>query len=256
MGRLIIVEPMSITAVVASRGTGADNLKTADPKEVWADTTVNSAATFQIDLGLVRSIDTILLGFATPLAAGTTWAITTGVAGSAESVAQAETAARAPDVAGHAPAQSHALWRGAARDARYLAVSITQPAGVPPLTVGVLAIGKAFVAELGQEWGFGRRPIDTGTATPLPSGGFAVVEGARKRFLSWTFGDLSIAEADQLELLALALGETKPGLVVEDDDQTTGLRARIHWGLFDRWRQFERRNRKQTRWEVGLEEWI
>ena len=38
--------------------------------------------------------------------------------------------------------------------------------------------------------------MDTGAATPLPSGGFAVVEGVRKRLFTWTFGDLSIEEAD------------------------------------------------------------
>jgi hypothetical protein len=120
----------------------------------------------------------------------------------------------------------------------------------------VLVVGKSFVAELGQEWGAGRQPIDTGTATALPSGGFSTVEGVRKVLFSWTFGDLTRDEADRLELIGLGLGETLPGLVIEDASATAGLRSRIHYGLFKRWRAFERRNHRQTRWEIGIEQWV
>jgi hypothetical protein len=49
---------------------------------------------------------------------------------------------------------------------------------------------------------------------------------------------------------------SRPALIVENVDRTPGLRQRIHYGLFERWRAFERRNRKQTRWEIGMEEWV
>ncbi|WP_441102229.1 hypothetical protein, partial [Enterococcus faecium] len=49
---------------------------------------------------------------------------------------------------------------------------------------------------------------------------------------------------------------SRQALIVENVDRTPGLRQRIHSGLFERWRAFERRNRKQTRWEIGMEEWV
>lgn len=257
MSRLLIVEPMAVSAIAATRGTGADNLVTPDPKEVWADTTSASAASLTVDLGGVREVDTIFLGYVRPPAAGATWSITGGVAAAAdESTIQATTALRVPDVPGAAPAISHALWHGDPQSVRYLGLHVAQAVGSPALTAGVLVVGKAFIAELGQEWGSGRQPIDTGTVTSLPSGGFAVVEGARKALFSWTFGDLSAEETDQLELIGLALGETLPGLVIEDASRTDGLRSRIHYGLFKKWRAFERRNARQTRWEIGIEQWV
>jgi hypothetical protein len=98
--------------------------------------------------------------------------------------------------------------------------------------------------------------IDSGTVAQLPDGGFATVEGARKRSFGWTLGDLSPAEADELEELLLDHGETIPLLVVEDPAATTGQRNRIHYGLFTGLRAYERRNPAQTRWEFLFEEWI
>lgn len=256
MSRLTIVQPLPIASVIASRGTGANNLSTFDPKEVWADITPDGfAATLSIDLGAARSIDTIFLGFLRP-ATDAIWAISGGVAGPNEIVLQGAAAMRVLDLPGQDVRYDHALWTGPAQTARYLNIPVAQPGGAAALSIGVLVIGKAFAAELGQEWGDGRQPIDLGTATELPSGGFSVVEGARKLRYSWTFGDLSQAEADQLEQLSLALGTTAPGLVIEDADRTPGLRSRIHYGLFEAWKQFERRNRRQTRWEVGIRQWI
>jgi hypothetical protein len=255
VSRLLIVEPMRLAAVTASRGTGAANLATRDPKEAWIDAAAGSAATITVDLGAARTIDTIALLYVRPPAAAASWSIDGGV-GAADTPVLATTALRVPDVAGEFEAVSHALWTGAARTVRYVTLTVTQPAGSPPVSAGVLVIGRAFVAELGQEWGAGRQPIDTGTATALPSGGFSTVEGVRKSLFSWTFGDLTVAETEQLETIALHLGETAPGLVIEDADATPGLRRRIHYGLFKKWRGYERRNRRQTRWEIGIEQWV
>lgn len=255
MSRLMIVEPTRIAAVGASRGSGAANLATHDPKETWIDAASGSAATITVDLGAARAIDTIALLHVRPPAAGATWSIDAGV-GAADTPVLGAATLRVPDVAGEFETVSHALWTGAARTARYVALTLTQPAGAPPLSAGALVIGRAFVAELGQEWGAGRQPIDTGTATALPSGGFSIVEGVRKSLFSWTFGDLTLAETEQLETIALHLGETAPGLVIEDADATPGLRRRIHYGLFKKWRAYERRNRRQTRWEIGIEQWV
>ncbi len=254
MRELLVVRPLPIAALTASRGDDAGYLLSHDPKEVWADTAVGSAATFSVDLGQVRNIDTIFLGHLRPPAQTASWTITGGIADTATSI-QAATPLRVPDAAGDFPETSHALWHGSAITARYLSISVSQPAGAAPLTAGVLLVGRAFVAELGQEWGAGRQIIDTGTATSLPSGGFAVVEGARKLSFKWTFGDLSEDEADQLELSGIALGTTMPGLVVENADPTPGLLRRIRYGLFKVWQPFERRNKRQTRWEVAIEDW-
>lgn len=256
MSRLLIVQPLPIAVVAASRGTGAANLATPDPKEVWADGASGSAATLTVDFGQAVTIDTIWLGAVRPPAAGATWSLAGGLGGSADTAIAATAPLRVPDVAGGFEETSGALWRGAAVTLRTLAVTVTQPGGGAALTAGVLVAGRAFEAQLGQEWGTGRQPIDTGLATALASGGFAAVEGVRKVQLDWTFGDLSLAEAEQLERIALDRGETRPALVIEDDARTAGLRARIHYGLFKKWRAFERRNRRQTRWEISIEQWI
>ncbi|WP_242415096.1 hypothetical protein [Sphingomonas panni] len=254
MTGLLIVEPMPFT-VAASRGTGAANLASADPKEVWADAQAGSAATLTIDLGEVRTIDTVLLGYVRAPAIDARWTITGGVTGAGERSIQADDILRVPDAAGSFRQRTHALWTGAAVAVRYLALTIYQPAGSPPLTAGVLVIGKAWTSIMGREWGPGRQPIDGGSVTALSSGGFAVVEGARKSALSWTFGDLSVEEAGLLEGIADRLGVSRPGLVIEDAARTAGLASRIHYGVFGRWKPPERRNRTQTRWDIAIEQW-
>ncbi len=256
MAKLLMLAPATIAAIAASRGTGPANLLTPDPKEVWADVAVGTSATVDVDLGSVQPINTLFLGTVTGAAAGATWAISGGAASYTTTAILAATALRVPDAAGQAPTISHAFWTGAMQNVRYLRLTLTQPAGNPPLTAGVLMAGAAFVAGYGHEWGAGRKVIDTGTATPLPSGGFAVVEGARKGSYSWTFGDLTSAEVDALYALQLDRGETRPLLVAEDPAQSAGLRWRLHYGKLMALRQYERRNPSQTRWEMTIEEWI
>lgn len=256
MSKLMLIEPLKLAEVMASRGTGASNLGTRDPKEAYADSQSGSPVTITVDLGSVRRIDTILMAYVRHATAGTQWTVSGGVANGNEQVLQQSVALRVPDVAGRFAATSHALWTGEPVVVRFLTITLTQVAGAEPLTIGALVVGLAFVAALGQEWGGGRQPLDSGSATALPSGGFAVVDGARKRRGSWTFGDLTRDEADELEELALALGTTKPGVAIEDASVTVGLRARIFYGRFEQWKQYERRNLAQTRWEVGIEEWV
>ncbi len=256
MTDLLIVEPIDPLTIAASRGTMAANLVSRSPKDVWADAAGDGGAQITVDLGTVRSIDTILLGYVHPPAAGARWSITGGVGGAGEFAIQPDDALRVPDIVGDVADRTHALWHGPAVEARHLTITLFQPAGAPLLTAGVLAIGRSWSPALGRDWGFGRRPIDTGTTTALADGGFAVVEGVRKRALSWTFADLTPAEADRLESIALRRGRTVPAVVIEDATRSAGLAARIHYGLFGEWRAFDRRNRRQTRWELTFEEWI
>jgi hypothetical protein len=255
MSNLLILSPVPIPAVAASRGSGAMNLLSADPREVWADSASGTAATIDIDLGVVRTIDTIFLGHVLPPHATATWAITAGAATYTDGVLVGTTALRVPDVAGRSPALSHAFWHGLPVAVRYIRLTITQPGGSPALSAGVLLVGASFVPEYPQEWGSGRKPIDTGSVTSLPNGGFAVVEGVRKAAWSWTLGDLTDAELDALWELALDRGESRPLLVVENFAATAGLRRRIRYGLFRQLRAFERSKPNRTRWELTIEDW-
>ena len=257
MANLLILKPATIAAITASRGAASSaNLLTADPKEVWADTAVGTAVNIDIDLGSVVPIDTVFLGYLSPPSAGSTWTITGGAAAYNTGVLKTSGPLRAIDSSGQFPLLSHALATFAQQSIRYLRLSVTQEVGADTLIAGVVMTGKAFTPAYNKEWGAGRRVIDTGSATGLPSGGFSTVEGARKRAYAWTLGDLSTDEVDVLEAIALDRGETLPVLVVEDPAATTGQRNRIHYGLFQGLKQFDRRNVKQTRWEFTVEEWI
>lgn len=256
MGNILILSPQPISAIAASRGTGIANLLTPDPKEVWLDSAVGTAANIDIDMGSVVAVDTVLLGHVSPPAGGASWAITGGAAGYTDQVIKADGALRAIDSAGLSPTMSHGFWHGTQAYVRYLRLAITQPAGSEPLSAGVVMAGSAFLPTYNKEWGAGRRVIDTGSVTSLPSGGFAIVEGARKGGYSWTLGDLTDAEVDVLYAYQLSRGETRPFLVVEDPAATTGQRYRIHYGLLTSLRPYERRNPKQTRWEFTVEEWV
>lgn len=257
MANLLILKPAKIAAITASRGAASSaNLLTDDPKEIWVDTADGTVVNIDIDLGAVMPIDTVFLGYVSPPAAGAVWTITGGAATYTASTLKAAGPLRAIDSAGQSPSLSHAFATFASQSVRYVRLALTQTASAGALTAGVVMAGAAFSPVYNKEWGAGRRVIDTGSATGLPSGGFSIVEGARKRSYAWTLGDLSTDEIDVLEAIALDRGETLPLLVVEDPAATTGQRNRIHYGLFQGLKAFERRNVKQTRWEFTVEEWI
>lgn len=255
MANILILAPAAISAIAVSRGSGGANLLTASPKEAWVDSTVGTAVDIDIDFGAAIPVDTVCLGYVTPPDAGAVWTITGGAAAYTTITLKAAGALRAVDSAGQSPAMTHAFWTGAAATIRYLRLSVTQPAGQPVLSAGVVMAGAAFVPTLNKEWGAGRGVIDTGSATQLIDGGFGVNEGARKGSYSWTLGDLSIDEADALYTLLLGVGETRPVLVVEDPAATTGQRNRIHYSRFAGLKKYERRNPKQTRWDFQVEDW-
>lgn len=256
MANILIAEPAPIAAVTASRGTGAANLLTADPREIWLDSAVGSPATINIDLGVERIIDTVFLGCLFGASSGATWTISGGLAGYSETLIQAAAPLRVVEAGGgRRRTMSHALWTGQEQMVRYLRLSISQPAGAQPLAIGVLMVADAFQPQLNKEWGSGRAVKDTSSITRLPSGGVSIVEGARYGGYSWTFGDLSEAETDRLYEMQLGVGESRPVLVVEDPAQTAGLRNRIHYGALTSLRAYERRNRRQTSWQLAVDDW-
>lgn len=254
MGNILMLSPAPVSALAVSRGSGGANLLTIDPREVWADSAVGTAATISIDLGVVRAIDTVFLGCVWNADEAATWSITGGVAGYTEVTIKAAGELRVPERAGRVRSFSHAFWHGADVLVRYLRISVLQPAGKPAIRVGVMLTGLSFVPTYNQEWGAGRGVKDTGTVTRLPSGGVASVEGARYGTYKWSLGDLTDEEVDVVYEMQLDRGETRRMLVVEDPDQTPGLRNRIHYGLLTAIRQSDRRNPRQTRWEFQIED--
>ncbi len=257
MADLLTLAPAPIAAISASRGDDIANLLTPDPREVWADNAVGSAATIDIDFGASRWIDTVFLGHVLAPLGGATWTITGGVSGYTDLTMKAPSALRVPDVGGlvRAPSLSHAFWHVDPVLARFLRISVTQPGAGAPLTAGVVMAGRGLTMAFNHEWGAGRRPIDTGSVTALPDGGFSTVEGVRKSAWSWTFGDLTDAELDALFEITIYRGESAPVLVVEDHAQTAGLRRRIRYGLFRQLRPYERLSKGRTRWEMTVEDW-
>jgi hypothetical protein len=86
------------------------------------------------------------------------------------------------------------------------------------VSIGVLFAGLGWQPEYNQEWGAGRGVKDTGAVSRLPSGGFAIVEGARYATYKWTLGDLTADETDYLHDFQMDRGESRRVLVVEDPD--------------------------------------
>lgn len=255
MANILIAPPTPIAALAVSRGTGAANLLTPDPREVWLDSAVGSAATIDIDLGIGRIIDTVFLGCIFSADTAATWTISGGLTGYTDTVIKAAGALRVPERGWAVRTMAHAFWFGAEQLVRYLRIAITQPVDADPLAIGALVVGESFQPRYNKEWGSGRGVKDSGTITRLPSGGVAVVEGARYATYSWTLGDLSDAEADALFELQLDRGESRPILVVEDPAATAGLRNRIRYGALTGLRAFERRNVIQTTWQMSIQDW-
>lgn len=255
MSNILIMAPLTPAAISTSRGTGAQNLLTSDPKEIWLDSTVGSAAQINIDLGVVQVIDTVFLGSILGASADATWTITGGAAGYTEFTIKPAGALRVPERLGKFSYLSHAFWTGGEFLARYVRISLTQPSG-PPLSVGVLALGDGFQPAYNQEWGAGRGVKDTGTVTRLPSGSAVSVEGARYGSYSWTLGDLSDDETEALYELQLQTGETRVALVVEDPATTAGLRNRLHYALMTNLRPYTRRSSGVTQWDMAVDDLI
>lgn len=256
MSNILMMAPTSFANFSVSRGSGYANLLTPDPREVWVDSAVGSAATIDIDFGVATAIDTVFLGCVTQPTVDATWTITGGTAGYTDIVIKASGDLRVPERAGRFTTFSHAFWHGDDVLIRYMRITLLQPAGASPLSIGALMAGLAFEPAFNVEWGSGRGVKDTGVVTRLPSGGLVIVEGARYATYKWVLGNLTDDEMDFLFEMQLDRGETRRMLVVEDAAQTAGLRNRIHYGVLSGMRQADRRGTGQTSWEFLLEEWV
>lgn len=262
MSRMILFAPLPVLAAssaagqfAAGPGTGAENLLTPDPKEVWADSGAGGVHHLRFDLGASTQLDSLFIGFVRGGGGGLTLSTWSGGPAGYTQTTWAQGLNMAPS-ARPAPRRRHLLHRLAAPvSARYVEIAVGARAA-EPMTIGVVALGLAFQPTHNREWGGGRGVVDTGARERLPSGGFGTGPGAVKPTFGWTFGDLEDAEVEALHDLALDRGERRPLVVVEDPDATAGLNERIHWGLFDRFDRYERRSAGRTRWALAIEAWL
>lgn len=250
---MIILAPLAIAAAptiggTAGAGTGAANLLSPDPKEVWAAGTAGTT-TIDVDVGSARDVDSFFLGF-TNAAAAATWSVQSATGPGLGLVDLVPTTGfRAADSAGP---RHHGFVRIAAPAAtRYLRLTVTQPDAA--LQAGILLVGKGLSGP--YEFGSGRAPIDTGTKEMLIGGGFGIADGVVKAQLRWTFPDLSPADRRALWALVSDRGETRPVLVVEETGEGAGLNEELHYGLFDRLQAYERLSPGTTRWALSMTEW-
>lgn len=249
MSGVLIIKPLAIAAVPTVTGTGAANLRTADPNEAWVAASTASL-TMDIDMGAAVEVDSFYLGY-TNAAAAASWTIASGTGlGTGLVVIKAAGPMRAADSEGP---RHHAFARLAAPvTSRYFRLTLAQSGG-SPLYAGALVIGSAF--EKHREYGAGRSVIDTGTRQDLPGGGFGMGDGAVKAQFAFSFIDVTEAEERKLWSIRKDRGLRKPLVVVEDADLANGLNDAIHYGVFDRFQPVEKVEADTLRWAGSILEW-
>lgn len=252
MSNMALFKPVPVIGGISTTtGTGAANLLTPDPKEVWTAASVG-ADNIDIDFGYIAKFDCIFLGFTNAttdaylsIAGGPTY--TTAGYAAIQSI-------RRPEAVGP---RYHGLYfrPGVPFEGRYLRLGVVQGSAGPPLQVGIVAAGKTFQPTWNREWGSGRKVIDTSTKQRLRGGGFGIGRGAKVPGYQWTFGDLNDAELQTLYNLLLDRGESDPVIVAEDPDNTAGLAERVHYGLLNRIDAYEREDPDLNRYALSMESW-
>lgn len=246
---MILVEPLPLLDFAGSEGTDAGNLATTDPQEVWSSPSGDSGYAIKVDLGASSAFDTVaLVGLNR---SDFSWSVQAGA------VSGTETTLRPSAGALSAPVHpATALWHGPLSSHRRLQISIGPPTPGAPMTIGRLVIGKAIKTSWSRDLGGGRRPVDSGRANDLPSGGFGIVPGARSAELNWTWSFLDDAELESLWWMAKRVGTTKPVLAVEDPGATSVFSIGAHYGLLQRFEPYRRQDPGQHRWSLSLKEWV
>lgn len=249
MSGVLIIKPLAVALAPSLPGSGQANLLTADPNEAWIASSA-AAVAMDIDMGAAVSVDSFYLGYTNATAAAT-WTIAKGTGlGTGLTTIKAAGSMRAPDSEGP---RHHCFARLAAPvSSRYFRLTLTQ-SGTVPLYAGALVVGRAF--EKFREFGAGRTPVDTSTREDLPGGGFAIGEGVVKAQFAFSFVDLTEAEAAQLWSIKKDRGLTRPVVVVEDADLTSGMNEAIHYGVFERFQAYERLDPSNTRWAGSVLDW-
>jgi len=251
MGLLSITTPLKFAAVRNTAiGVGFERMFTPDPKEAF-EQPANNFWYFDIDLGAITRIDTFYLGYHNARNGQTFRAQRMdGLGGNTQETFFSTTL----DPLGYGN-PGHTVYQLASPvDVRFVRIILTNQ-NQPAFYAGVLAIGLAFQATYGHEWGAGRFIEDTGSAERLFGGGWATDDGVATTGYKWTFGDLSADERERLFQLVRDRRTTRSLLVVEDPDRTAGLNERVHWGLFQRLEPYERLDPINTKWALQIGDW-
>lgn len=254
-GKLTIYEPFPVSASASSQGaenTSLLNAFTNDPKEVYLQNS-GTGRNLYIDLGSVQTVDTFHMGFSNAVLSQGRLYSCDNLAG-ANAVARSSAKVMRPaDCKTIRASMTHQLTVPFA--SRYWYIQLNNLDGFA-LQIGRIDLCHSFSADFDREWGSGRRPIDTGRSTALLGGGFGTQEGVRKAGYSWTFGDLTEAELETLWGIFLRRGTTQPVIVNEWEGAAVAANEKLHYGLFQRLDQFERREPNATKWGMELEEWV
>lgn len=258
---MVLVEPFDLAAaqVVVSRGSGAANLVSDDPREVWLDGAASGLANIDIDLGSDLAWDTIALinGNGRIVSPVATWVITTGTAAQASYVSTSILASSNMRAASEEISDANgpaAFWRSSPFTSRYIRLAVTQGAGGPAHTIGRVVVGKSWQPTWPREFGAGRPPLDSGSRSRLDNGGLARTQGNLVSGFEWTFGDLDSSDLKKLWGILRRRKTTLPMLLLED---TAALEAEsIHYGTFVDLERYERREEGKSRWAAKFEDWL
>lgn len=252
-GKLTIVEPFAITNTAnITVGGNAANMTSPDPKEIYqfSSTAIQEIV---VDLGSARLLDSIFIGYTNATDGFSRVYTCDNIAGANPVLVRDVVSIRAADAVAVRSSKLVTLTNPVTT--RFLRLHFAANTG-PALQVGILAVGLSFSANYDREWGSGRRLVDTSKVTQLLGGGFGRQQGARKAAYSWTFGDLTDAETEALWAMNYRLGISDPLIVAERDGTAVGANEQLHYGLFTRMDQFERREHNATKWSLEIEEWI
>lgn len=219
MKALKIAKPHANAAasVISGAVVNVANLLTNDPREVA--TFPAGLGAVLIDLGTVRLIDTVFVGY--NAFADDAFVDFAGIEDASGTLTSTSYSGSVGDnslsVAPVHPRFRHGVIQFAAPViGRYLYLRIN--GGAAGGTVGVVATGASFSAQWGHEYGAGRPIVDTSTVERLLSGGFGIDPGAIVGGYAWTFGDLQTSERHALYRTITEVGIHKPVLVIEDPD--------------------------------------
>ena len=273
MADMILVEPFALTLAGAAGppmavspgyyvndsagvGTGAANLVTNDPREVWQSTAGGTVLYLWIDLGADRLWDTLVLNNTNfdPASTMNLYYGTSAQANYFATLALNGLMARAPseDVAStNGPA---AIWLPTAINARYIFLGVYQALGSPQISIGNLLVGKSWKPVLGREFGSGRPPIDSGARERLSDGGLATLSGKLISGFKWVFGDLDAPDLAKLWGILRRRRTTEPMLLIEDPG--AAVAEGIHYGTFVSLEAYERNDVTKSRWVVNFEDWL
>ena len=263
MSDVLIIEPftigqdMSKPFFTVSAGTGAANLVSDDPRELFICGAPGNATLIDINLGVDTLFDTIYLGN-TDAKAGDTWGLSYGTSAAATvTTTQFFTDPIRLASEGLAAARGPALFRFAVPIARrYIRLTLFRPAGVGavPLQVGNLVVGNALRTTHGREIGEVRTGFDAGVRTRLEDGGLTTVEAPFIEGFKWTFGDLSDAELKTLLGIRKRRKTTRPILVIEDGEAV--VTESLHYCTFIELEAYNRLDPRKTRWALTVEDWL